>query len=96
MLTFGLDFDDTFTACPELWAMFVVAAEAADHRVFIVTARRDTEENGIVVRHALKSHGLVLPIVFTSLASKLRAVEERGIKVDIWLDDNPHALVHGH
>lgn len=94
MLTFALDFDDTFTACPDLWRAFVRQAEAAGHRVFLVTARRDTDENRAIISEALGD--CVLPKVFAALGSKLDAVEKRGIKVDIWIDDDPERLVHGH
>lgn len=33
-LVFGLDFDDTFTADPELWALFIREAQAKGHRVY--------------------------------------------------------------
>lgn len=95
-LTFAIDFDDTLTACPELWRRFIADAESNGHRVFLVTARRETEENVEIVREFMKEHGLSLPRLFTNLGSKLKAAELRGIKVDIWIDDNPEALVHGH
>lgn len=95
-LTFGLDYDDTFTACPELWATFIQSAEAMGHRVVLVTARRDTDENNQGVREFLKESGVVLPIVFANLGSKLSAVKRRDIRVDIWIDDDPEKLVKGH
>lgn len=95
-LTFGIDFDNTFTACPELFASFITQAESAGHRIVIVTSRRNTDENLSDVRAFLKEHGCCQPIVFASLGSKLHAVAEREIKVDIWIDDNPETLVHGY
>lgn len=95
-LTFALDFDHTFTACPEIWARFVNDAEANGHRVFIVTARPDDDENREQVRSALKAVGLILPQIYTAWCSKLHVMKERGIKVDIWIDDSPLTLVNGH
>ncbi len=95
-LTFAIDYDDTFTACSELWANFILDAEAKGHRVIVVTARRDTDKNLLLIRETLASWGITLPIVFSSLGSKLDAVRRREIKVDIWIDDDPEKLVNGH
>lgn len=40
-LTFGMDFDNTFTACPELFGRFIKDAESLGHCVVLVTARPD-------------------------------------------------------
>lgn len=94
--TFGLDYDDTFTADPELWGSFVRTAHERGHSVVLVTARRNTNENIEMIRAALRAQGCVLPIVCSSLGSKLDAVKKRGIRVTIWIDDEPQKLVHGH
>jgi len=95
-LTFALDFDDTLTADPRLWAIFVTAARASGHRVWLVTARRDTEENHQIIDEWLEHWGHNLPVLFTNLGSKLAAVERQGIRIDIWIDDDHTSLVHGH
>lgn len=95
-LTFALDFDDTFTACPELWAMFINQAKSLGHTVYIVTARRGTTENADIIRDAMFDACCEVSVVFSSLGSKIHAMERRGIKVDIWIDDDPEKLVKGH
>ena len=62
----------------------------------IVTARRETEENTEEINGMLDQYDCQMPIVFTSLGSKLHACESRGIRVDIWIDDDPESLVKGH
>ena len=89
-MKFGLDFDATYSADPVLWDHFIVHAKERGHSVCIVTARRDTEEN----REIVKVHGCLT--VFTELQSKLRHCAERGLKIDVWIDDDPTALVQGH
>ena len=95
-LTFALDFDDTLTADPRLWAIFLTAAKASGHRVWLVTARRDTEENRQDIGAWLDHWGHNLPVLFTNLGSKLDAVKRQGLEIDIWIDDDPASLVHGH
>lgn len=94
--TFALDFDDTFTADPELWSAFVKTGLSRGHKFFCVTARRNTEENIETISQAFESVGIEMPIVFSNLGSKLEEVHKRGIKIDIWCDDAPYAIVHGH
>jgi len=66
-LVFGLDFDDTFTADPELWAMFIREAQAKGHRVYCVTARRNSDENIEILSETFANHALEIPIVFCNL-----------------------------
>jgi hypothetical protein len=37
-----------------------------------------------------------VPIIFCNLASKLVTMQNRGTKVDIWIDDSPYAIVNGY
>jgi 5'(3')-deoxyribonucleotidase len=94
-LTIAIDFDDTFTAAPALWAQFIKAARDAGHRVICVTARDYTEENIEEVDAAFAEHGIEIATWYTSLRSKIKHMEKAGVKVDIWIDDNPQVLVNG-
>ena len=91
----AIDFDDTFTADPVLWAEFIRNAYMRGHCLYCVTARRDSEENVEDIQEAFAAHDLSIPIVFCNMGSKLWTMEQRGVHVDIWIDDAPHSLVHG-
>jgi hypothetical protein len=95
MLTFAIDFDDTLTACPTLWRSFIEQAKSLGHRVYCVTARRDTDENRECVDEWMTDNGIDLHVIYCSLASKIATMERRGIKVDIWIDDDIKSAVHG-
>lgn len=95
-LTIAIDFDDTFTADPELWAGFIKSCIDRNHWVYCVTSRRNTDENINIITKAFNDQGLNVLIVFCNLKSKVKTMEDRGIKVNIWIDDAPHALVYGH
>ena len=90
-LNIGLDYDKTYTADPALWEEFIHNATLRGHRVWIVTARRDTEENrGIVVVPSAT-------VVFTGLAAKPWFMQhKRDVKIDIWIDDDPLTCAQGH
>lgn len=94
-LNIALDFDDTFTADPVLWGNFIKSAKLRGHQVFCVTARRESEENIDTINAQFDHWGCQIPIFFCNLASKLDQMEGRGIKIDIWIDDSPFAIVNG-
>ncbi len=95
-LTIAIDFDDTFTGAPELWEKFIHQAQQAGHTVICVTSRRNTMENQDLLDRAFSQFHVMLPIWFCDLKSKLKEMEKRNIKVDIWIDDDPVTLVRGH
>lgn len=94
-LTIAIDYDDTFTADPQLWSTLINLAKV-NHRVVMVTARRDTEENNDLINTDLDLWNCSLQIFFTNLSPKIWFMEKQDIDVDIWIDDNPQALVNGH
>ena len=95
-MNIAIDYDDTFTADPELWSAFVANATARGHQLYMITARRNTMANSDLINAMLDLWKCQMPIVFCSLGSKLHAVEQRGIKIGIWIDDDPEKLVRGH
>lgn len=92
----AIDFDETLTADAALWRMFVATANVLGHRVVCVTARRDTEENRETLSEWMESHGIDLTVYFTGLGSKVEFMLARGMKVDIWIDDDPRKCALGH
>lgn len=92
----AIDFDDTLTADAELWRGFIESATALEHHVVCVTARRDTDDNRETIREWMNSHGFDLFTYFTGLGSKVDFMEKRGLKVNVWIDDNPRTCALGH
>lgn len=94
-LTFAIDFDDTFTACPDLWSGFITESKELGHSWYLVTSRRNSPENVEKIEAELAHWGCEMPIIFCNLKSKFDTMQARGLKVSIWIDDAPHAIVHG-
>ena len=92
----AIDFDDTLTTDAILWLKFIESAKALGHRCICITARRQTEENIETIDEWMTMHGVSLPVYFTGLASKTWYMERLGIKVDIWIDDQPRQCVLGY
>jgi len=95
-MLFAIDFDDTLTADPVMFRTLIAVVESFGHRTVCVTARRDTDENREWVSDWMKKHGIELYTHFTSLASKVQHMERIGLKVDIWIDDDPRKCAFGH
>lgn len=93
-MNIGLDFDGTFTAAPELWKAFISLAHESGHKVYIVTCRTDSEENkaDIADQSGLRPHRIYM----TSGSAKSWYCEQvRGVKMDLWIDDNPKTIING-
>ena len=88
-MTIALDFDGTYDLDPALWDRFIDDAKSRGHKVWIVTCRRDTDEN----RETVKVGGCL--VLFTNLQAKKWTLEQRGLRVDIWIDDQPECIANG-
>jgi hypothetical protein len=89
-MNFALDFDGVVTEDSNLFANFVNVARGAGHKVYIVTMRYPSEcmHDRLMWRWV---HG-VDGIIPTSRKAKRKACEDLGIKIDVWIDDNPEAV----
>ena len=96
MLTIAIDFDDTLTRDAELWRGFIGSCRSAGYRVLCVTARRDTDDNRETIDSWMHQHGIDLSTIYTGLSSKVDHVAKLGLKVDIWIDDDPRKCALGH
>jgi hypothetical protein len=92
----AIDFDDTLTSDSQLWLKFIESAKVLGHRCICITARRQTEENIEDIDEWMTMHGVSLPVYFTGLASKVEHAKKIGLKVDIWIDDDPKRCALGH
>jgi hypothetical protein len=92
----AIDYDDTLTADAQLWLKFIESATSLGHRCICITARRDTDDNRESIETWMTMHGVHLPVYFTGLSSKVEYAKRLGLKVDIWIDDDPKRCALGH
>lgn len=88
MISFGLDWDDTFTADPELWREFVKLARSRGHMVTIVTARLGEKSDEV----RAEARALGIEALFTAGQPKIAAADNNGLLVNVWIDDMPGLL----
>lgn len=92
-MNIALDYDGTFTNDPSMWLRFVADAQRQGHSVYVVTMRYPSEcdgTRGAILDPRLKS--LSVPVVCTSRMAKRPVCEALGIRIHIWIDDNPEAV----
>ena len=94
----AIDFDDTLTLDPVFWRQFILLCRSNDHRIVIVTARVKTLESQMVIQNWCEENlnSVSIGVWFTSHGSKTDYMMDRGIKVDVWIDDNPRTCALGH
>lgn len=91
-MIFALDYDNTFSRNPRFWETFIEEAFGYGYSVYIVTSRG--EDTPIEHHDYLKDEHKVHTIYCNYRAKKL-VTEQLGIKIDIWIDDNPKYIVEG-
>lgn len=84
-MNIGLDFDNTYTRDPEAWNDFIDRFQQSGHNVYVVTMRHKQE--GREVEEALAKR--VDGIFFTGRKGKQKFMFDRGISIDVWIDDMP-------
>jgi len=81
MIRIGLDYDETFTADPDLWRQFIKMSIDRGHEVKFVTYRSPKFSNDDICSDA-KQCGI--EIIFTAGRQKTNFYDAH-----IWIDDNP-------
>jgi hypothetical protein len=93
-LTFGIDFDGTFAADPELFRCIIKAITNHHHKVVFVTGRDESrsEEVRDLIGRTFGSEASHFSIVFAGAKWKKEAAVESGYNINIWIDDNPEYI----
>jgi hypothetical protein len=82
----ALDYDNTFSLNPQFWSTFYYCSVAnKDVEVIMVTGRR-LEEPVVDAPWGMKTF-------YTDHKQKRKTMEEKGIHVDIWIDDKPESIL---
>lgn len=90
----AIDWDDTFTTDPQLWAYIASLAQKSGHEVFIVTMRGINQIRDIEM--TLEELALILEkpirIIPTGMNQKRQHCEFLNIAIDVWIDDSPATI----
>lgn len=89
-MNIGMDFDDTYTRDPKAWNDFIRSFRSRGHKVYIVTWRFESESNDLY----LNLGNFVDGIYPTGRLAKEKFMYSKGIRIDVWIDDNPSAILN--
>jgi hypothetical protein len=84
----ALDYDDTFTVSPGMWRKIIAILLEYQYDVRIVTSRFYLFESE---REIKKETGL--QVIFCEHNSKYEMCKKIGWVPDIWIDDDPWAII---
>lgn len=87
----ALDYDDTYTEDRGLWNQFIRMANENGHSIYMVTLRSYPLDNNNELTELSKK----ISIIFCNGLAKQEVVSNRGIHIDIWIDDDPRSIIHG-
>ena len=85
----ALDYDGTYTADEEMWRK-IIYFMACKYEVFVVTSRHEAdpiEDAGWFEAHRI-------PIIYCDYMAKKEVCDNLGIKIDIWIDNDPYWINH--
>lgn len=83
MKVFAIDYDDTYTADPDLFDEFISLAKRRGHLVVCVTFRAPSD--------ALE-RDVGVEVFYTSGVMKAEFMSSQGLIPNIWIDDMPHII----
>lgn len=92
-LVISLDYDRTFTAAPGMWRSFVALANERGNKVVCISRREETEQNVEEIRSAFAGMDVSDIVLCGTAVQKRDAAAQRGISVDVWIDDYPEGIV---
>lgn len=91
MKTIAFDIDGTWSINPKMFHEISILLLLYGHVPMVVTAR-DPEDIEDFDRLRLNGYHSDIPIFFTSGKPKKAYMESKGIKVDVWIDDDPTSI----
>lgn len=90
MLNIAVDYDETYTADPDLWYVFMSHARERGHNVFICTYRDDRFDVDNTLSFLDRAG---FEIIYTRGVAKKWWCQQFGPgEVDIWIDDKPNRI----
>jgi len=85
-----IDYDDTYSADPEMWSGVIELMRKHGHHIICATMRYP--EEGEEVYYAL--HSKVDAIIYTGREAKKQYLEHHDYRPDVWIDDSPEWILN--
>lgn len=85
-----IDYDNTYTANVEMWRK-IIPVFLENGRVYLVTSR--SMDTPIDLVQDFVQWGI--PVIYCEYRAKEIVCKEQGIRIDIWIDDDPEFITKG-
>ena len=85
-MNIAIDWDRTMTRDMDMWRSFVELAKSRGHCVMIVTQR---------YQHECIDAPDGIGVIYCDRQAKAKVLNRQGIRIDIWIDDNPLSMIQG-
>ena len=93
-MNIAIDLDGTIDQHISMWNVVVRVMEIAGHNVFLVTSRSGADKQ--LAREYAESVGICQArVICTGGAAKRWFCEQRNLKIDVWIDDDPGSIENG-
>lgn len=89
-MNIALDYDGTFTLDPDVWAELIDTLHRNSSNVVVVTSRNMKDP----VEYAYWFAQNEIPIIYCDYEAKKDVCERLGVKIDIWVDNDPYYIVN--
>jgi acid phosphatase class B len=89
-MNIGIDYDDTYTRDKVMWNDLIDRMCRRGHQVYLITWRFPNECNEVHLDLGGRVHG----IYPTSRQAKEKFMYKHGIRIDVWIDDNPSSILY--
>lgn len=87
----ALDYDNTYTRDKFFWDDFIDNAWRHGHSVYIVTSRGEDTP----VDYQYDFNRMQVEIIYCNYRAKKQVTDNLGVKIDIWVDDDPEYIGKG-
>ncbi len=88
-MNIAIDYDDTYTRDPLMWVNIIAFFKRRGHMVYCVTSRSYHASSPVIIDLGNK----VDEIYYTNGKAKQPFMFAQGIRIDVWIDDNPLSIV---
>jgi hypothetical protein len=88
----AIDYDKTISRDPLLFMQLIELCVMGGHTVYIVSGRKEDYQPEDM--EWLRNSHLVSDVLITNWESKAAYCAANGYMIDVWIDDNPEAIIY--
>lgn len=88
MKIIALDYDESYTAFPELFNIIIAWCERNDTMCIMATMRYESEKDYVLEKLEQK-----IRVIYTNRQGKEKALNAMGIFPNLWIDDCPRFIL---